>query len=54
MKFLMAVAAFVVIGAVLGWGILLSVKGNYWLLVFGFLAYLAAFTKLGCLPKKSH
>jgi hypothetical protein len=54
MKFLLAIVAYLVIGLVLGWGILLTVKGEPWLLIFGFLAYAAAFVKLGCLPTNSH
>ena len=54
MKFYLAIVAYLVIGLVLGWGILQAVKGNPWLLVVGFLAYVVAFGKLGCLPKKSH
>ena len=54
MKFLAAIIAYLVIGLILGWGILLAVKGEPWLLVVGFLTYAVAFAKLGCLPKKSH
>jgi hypothetical protein len=54
MKFLLAILAYLVIAAILGWGILLAVKGQPWLLIVGFLAYLAAFTRIGCLPGKSH
>lgn len=54
MKFLLAVLAYLFIGAVLGVGILLAVRGNPWLLVVSFVAYVVAFGKLGCLPKKSH
>ncbi len=55
MKFLLAILAYLLIGLVLGWGILLAVHGNPWLLILGFLAYVVAFGKLGCLPaKKSH
>ena len=54
MRFMLAIVAYLVIGLVLGWGILLTVKGEPWLLVVGFLAYTVAFAKLGCLPKKSH
>jgi hypothetical protein len=54
MNFLLAVVAYLVIGAVLGLGILLAVKGSPWLLVIGFLAYVIAFGRIGCLPKKSH
>jgi hypothetical protein len=54
MKFLLAIVAYLLIAAVLGWGMLLAVKGNPWLLIVGFLAYAVAFGKLGCLPGKSH
>ena len=54
MKFLLAIVAYLLIGFVLGWGILLAVRGNVWLLIGGFVAYVIAFSKLGCLPKKSH
>ncbi len=54
MKFVLAIAAYLVIGLLLGWGILLTVKGQPWLLIVGFLAYLLAFARLGCLPKQPH
>jgi len=54
MKLLLAIVAYLVIGLVLGWGILLTVKGEPWLLIVGFLAYLAAFVQFGCRPKNSH
>jgi hypothetical protein len=54
MKFLLAIVAYLVIGLVLGWGILLTVKGQPALLIVGFLAYAAAFAKVGCLAKNSH
>ncbi len=54
MKFLLGILAYLVIAFVLGWGILLAVKGSPWLLVFGFIAYVVAFGRIGCLPKKSH
>ena len=54
MKFLLAIVAYLVIGLLLGWGILLAVKGEPWLLIVGFLTYVVAFVKLGCLRKKSH
>lgn len=54
MKFLLTVAAYLAISGLLGWGILLAVHGNPWLLVVGFLSYVIAVGKLGCLPGKSH
>jgi hypothetical protein len=54
MKFVLAIVAYLMIAVVLGWGILLTFKGNPWLLIVGFLVYALAFAKLGCLPKQSH
>ncbi len=52
-KFVLALFAYLVMGFVLGLGILLTVRGSPWLLVFGFVAYALLFARLGCLPKKS-
>jgi len=49
MKLFLAILTYLLIGAVLGWGILLAVAGNPWLLVVAVLAYLVAFAKIGCL-----
>jgi hypothetical protein len=54
MKFLLAILAYLAIALVLGWGILLTVHGNPWLLIIGSLAYVVAFARLGCLPGKGH
>lgn len=54
MKFLLAIIAYLVISVFLGWGILLAVKGNPWLLIISFLVYAVAFAKIGCLPHSSH
>ena len=54
MKFLWAIIAYLIIGLLLSWGILLAFRGEPWLLIVGFLTYAVAFAKLGCLPKKSH
>ena len=55
MKFLGVIVAYLAIGSVLGWGILLAVKGNFWLLGIVSLAYVVAFSKIGCLPpSESH
>jgi membrane protein YdbS with pleckstrin-like domain len=51
MKFLAAIAVYVLIGVALGWGILLAVKGSLWFLAAGFVVYVLALAKLGCLPK---
>jgi hypothetical protein len=49
MKFLLAILAYLLIGAVLGWGILLATAGKPWLLIVALLVYLIAFAKIGCL-----
>ncbi len=54
MKFLLIIVVYLAISFVLGWGILLAVKGNPWLLIIGTLLYLISFAKMGCLPGKSH
>ena len=54
MKFLLGIVAYLGIGLVLGLGMLEAVNGKPWLLIIGFLAYVIAFAKIGCLPKKSH
>lgn len=54
MKFLAAIAAYLLMALVLGWGILLAVNGSFWLLAAGVLAYVVAFARIGCLPSKSH
>lgn len=54
MKLLFAMSVYLVMGVVLGWGILLAVKGSWTFLVAGVLAYLILLTKVGCLPKSHH
>jgi hypothetical protein len=54
-KFFLSIVAYLLIAFVLGWGILLAVKGSAWLLIVGILAYVVIFAKAGCLPpKQSH
>jgi len=46
---------YLLIGLLLGWGILLAVKGSLWFLAIGFVAYVVIFAKIGCFPpKQSH
>jgi len=54
MKLFLAVLAYLVIAGVLCWGLVALMKGHPWIFVVGFLAYIVAFGKIGCLPKKSH
>ncbi len=53
MKLIWAILAYLLIAVVLGWGILLTVHGEPWLLIVGFLTYAVAFAILGCLPRHS-
>jgi hypothetical protein len=48
MKFLFAIVVYLLMGLVLGWGILLLIKGSPWLLIATLLAYIIAFAKIGC------
>ncbi len=50
MKFFAVVMAYLFIALILGWGILQAVHGHFWLLGAGIVAYVLAFSKLGCLP----
>jgi hypothetical protein len=51
MKLVLALSIYLVIGFVLGWGILLTMHGNPWLLVAAGIVFVVAFGKIGC---KSH
>jgi len=51
MKFLAAIAVYLLIGIALGWGIILAMKGSMWFLAAGVAVYVLAFAKIGCLPK---
>ena len=49
MKFLISVVVYLLIGALLSWGILLMMHGKPWLLIGVAVAYILAVAKLGCL-----
>lgn len=49
MKLILAILVYVIIGVVLGAGILLMLAGKPWLLIASVLAYIIAFSKIGCL-----
>jgi hypothetical protein len=53
-KFLLALLVYLVMAVVLGWGILLAVRGEPWLLLASLVAYCVAFAKIGCLPSHDH
>jgi len=50
MRFFASILVYVVMGAVIAWGITQTFKGNFWLLGVAFLVYLALLIKNGCLP----
>ena len=49
MKFLLSIVVYLLIGALLSWGILLMMHGKPWLLIGGVVAYIVAVAKMGCL-----
>ena len=49
MKLLLSVATYLLMAALLAWGILLMMHGKPWLLIGGFVAYVLALAKIGCL-----
>jgi hypothetical protein len=48
MKLFLAVLVYLLIGAVLGWGLLLLMAGKPWLLLAAVVVYVLAFAKIGC------
>ena len=48
MKLLCAFAVWMGMGAVLGFGILMAVKGSPWLLLAGLVGFVIAVGKIGC------
>ncbi len=54
MKLILSIVAYLLIAGVLGWGIMLALKGSFWLLIVATITYLLMFSKFGCLPKQSH
>ena len=51
MKLGLAIFIYLAIAAILGAGILLLVAGKPWFLVIGFLAFVVAFGRIGCMPR---
>jgi len=49
MKLLYAFAVWVIMGALLGYGLLLAVSGTPWLLVASGLGFIIAVGKIGCM-----
>lgn len=48
MKFVMSMAVYLAIAALLAYGLLLTMKGNPWLLIAGVVGYLVALWRIGC------
>jgi hypothetical protein len=48
MSLFLTALVYVIMGLILGVGILMVVKGSFWLLAVGGLAYLLLFLKYGC------
>jgi len=49
MKFALAILVYLIMATILGAGILLLVAGKPLLLIIGFIAFVVAFGKLGCM-----
>jgi hypothetical protein len=49
MRFAFALLVYLLMGLLLVWGILLAVKGSFWLLIAAALAYLVALARIGCI-----
>jgi hypothetical protein len=49
MKFYVSLIVWLLMGAVLGFGIVKAVHGVYWPLVVAFVAFIVSFAKIGCL-----
>jgi hypothetical protein len=49
MKLLLSAVVYLLIAALLAWGILLMMHGKPWLLIGGVVAYIFAVAKIGCL-----
>jgi hypothetical protein len=48
MKFCLAILVYLLMAAVIGWGILLMMAGKPWLLIASALVYLVGFARIGC------
>lgn len=53
MKFFLSMVVFALMALVLGLGILLTLKGNPWVLIAGVAGYAILLGTLGCLPPKT-
>ncbi|HEX5218312.1 MAG TPA: hypothetical protein VFZ59_01995 [Verrucomicrobiae bacterium] len=49
MKFLLSIIVYLLLAALLAWGILLMMHGKPWLLIGSVVAYIVAVARIGCL-----
>jgi len=49
MNFFLAILIWLIMGAILVIGVALAVKGTFWLLIIGLLAFVFAIAKIACL-----
>ncbi len=49
MKLLLSAIVYLLIAALLSWGILLMMHGKPWLLIGGVVTYILALAKIGCM-----
>jgi hypothetical protein len=54
MKFALAILIYLIIAVILGVGIFLAAVGKPLFLAVGFVAFVVAFGRIGCMPKKPH
>jgi membrane protein YdbS with pleckstrin-like domain len=54
MKFAFAILIYLIIAVILGVGILEVMAGKPWFLAAGAVAFIGAFGRIGCMPKKPH
>jgi hypothetical protein len=48
MKFFLAILVWVIMGAIIGTGMVLAVKGSPWLLILSVVGFCVAVGKIGC------
>jgi hypothetical protein len=53
-KFTLSIAAYLLVAALLSWGVLLATQGKPWLLIAGALGYIIALGAIGCRPPQGH
>jgi hypothetical protein len=49
MNVILAILVWVIMATILVTGVVLAVKGSFWLLILGFVAFVLGIAKVGCL-----